>query len=88
MELEIGKVTHYYDHLHVAVLRLNEGLRTGDRLHIQGHSTDFTKKVTSMEVDHHTVTWVKPGDEVAIKVIEPAHEHDTVYRIAEEEFAP
>lgn len=87
MELEIGKVTHYYSHLHVAVLQLNEGLKTGDQVHILGHSTDFTQKVTSMEVDHHVVMWVKPGDNVAIKVIEPVHEHDMVYRVAEEEFA-
>ena len=87
MELEIGKVTHYYGHLHVAVLQLSEGLKTGDQVHILGHSTDFTQKVTSMEVDHHVVTWVKPGDNVAIKVIEPVHEHDRVFRIVEEEFA-
>ncbi len=87
MELEIGRVTHYYNHLGVAVLKLDEGIKTGDLIHILGHSTDFTQRVTSMEVEHHTVVWVKPGDDVALKVIEPVHEHDIVYRITEEEFA-
>jgi hypothetical protein len=86
MELEIGKVTHYYTHLNVAVLKLEDGLKVGDWIHILGHSTDFTQKVTSMEVEHHTVVWVKPGDDVAVKVIEPVHEHDIVYRVAEEAF--
>jgi len=51
-------------------------------------STSFTQRVASMEVNHHTVVWVKPGDDVAIKVIEPVHEHDVVYRVVEEAFEP
>ena len=87
MELEVGKVTHYYNHLGVAVLKLEDALKIGDWIHVQGHVTDFTQKVTSMEVDHHTVVWVKPGADVAIKVIEPVHEHDIVYLVTEEAFA-
>ena len=87
MEIEVGKITHYFNHLGVAVMRLDSELKVGDHIHILGHTTDFTQKVTSMEVNHHTVVWVKPGDDVALKVIEPVHEHDTVYRIAEEAFA-
>lgn len=83
MEIEIGKVTHYYNHLHVAVLRLDENLKLGDRVHFVGHSTDFIQTVTSMEVNHHSVLAVEPGDDVAIKVIEPVHEHDVVYRVME-----
>ena len=88
MELEIGKVIHYYNHLSVAVLTLEEGLKLGDQIHIFGHATDFTQRVTSMEVDHHTVLWVKPGDNMAIKVIQPVHVHDIVFRIVEEEMEP
>lgn len=83
MEVEIGKVTHYFNHLNVATLRLDENLKLGDRVHFVGHSTDFIQTVASMEVNHHSVLSVNPGDDVAIKVIEPVHEHDVVYRIAE-----
>jgi putative protease len=83
MEVQIGRVTHYYNHISVAVLKLNESLKLGDLIHIQGRSTDFTQRVGSMEVDHHAVVWVRPGDDVAIKVIEPVHEHDIVYRVVE-----
>lgn len=83
MEIEIGRVTHYFSHLSVVVLRLDENLKLGDRVHFVGHSTDFIQTVTSMEVNHHSVLAVNPGDDVAIKVIEPAHVHDVVYRIAE-----
>jgi putative protease len=83
MEVEIGRVTHYFNHLHVAVLSLTDSLKLGDKIHIIGHSTDLFERVSSMEVNHHPVIWVKPGDDVAIKVIEPVHEHDKVYRVVE-----
>ena len=88
MELEIGRVKHYYDHINVAVLKLDENLKLGDLIHILGHSTDLIQRVTSMEVEHHTILWVKPGDDVAVKVVEPVHEHDIVYRVVEESLEP
>jgi putative protease len=81
MEVEIGKITHYYNHLQVAVLKLNDSLKLGDRIHVLGHSTDLVERVTSMEVNHHVVVWVKPGEDVAIKVNEPVREHDVVFRV-------
>lgn len=83
MEVEIGRVTHYYSHLSVAVLQLDENLKLGDKIHILGHTTDFVQRVNSIEVEHHPVVWVKPGDHVAIKVIEHVREHDAVYRVLE-----
>lgn len=84
MEEEIGKVTHYYNHLQVAVLSLTNQLKLGDKIHILGHTTDLVERVASIEVDHHAVDWVEAGDNVAIKVNGPVHEHDTVYLIVEE----
>lgn len=88
MEVEIGKVQHYFSHLGVAVMSLVDDLKLGDRIHIYGHSTDFNQRVTSMEIEHHSVLWVKPGDNVAVRVIQPVHVHDTVYRVVEEELEP
>ena len=34
MEIEIGRITHYFDHLQVAVIKLNETLKLGDKIHI------------------------------------------------------
>ncbi len=83
MEIEIGRVTHYYNHLNVAVLSLQISLKIGDTIHFLGHLTDFTQRVTSMEIEHHNVITVKPGDDVAIKVIEPVRVHDMVYRVVQ-----
>jgi hypothetical protein len=84
MEVEVGKVTHYFSHLNVAVLKLTDSVKLGDEIHILGHTTDFTQRVFSMQVNHHEVLWVKPGDDVALKVTDPVREHDIVYRIVEE----
>ncbi len=84
MEVEIGKVVHYYNHINVAVLSLTDSLKIGDKIHIIGHATDFTERVSSMEVEHHSIVWVKPGDNVAVKVNQPVHEHDIVFRVTEE----
>lgn len=88
MEVEIGRVTHYYSHLNVAVLTLSDSLKLGDRIHFYGHSSDFTQRVSSMEIEHHSIVWVKPGDNVAIKVVQPVHVHDIVYRVVEEMLEP
>jgi hypothetical protein len=84
MEVAIGKVTHYYDHIGVAVMTLEDSLKLGDKIHIVGHSTDLIQRISSIQIEHHGVVWVKPGDNVAIRVIEPVHEHNIVYRIVEE----
>jgi len=81
MENHIGYITHFYDRISVAVLSLTETLNLGDQVHITGHSTDFTQDVTSMEIEHTKVTTVGPGDEVALKVIEPAKKGDKIFKI-------
>ena len=78
-----GVVTHSYSHLSVATVRLEPGttLHVGDVIHIHGHTTDFTQKVESLEVDHASVTEVGPNDDFGLKVIEHAREHDAVFRV-------
>ena len=78
----IGVVTHYYSHLSVATLRLESGtLRVGDVIHIRGHTTDFSQRVESLEVNHAPVTEVGPNDDFGLTVIQHAREHDVVYKL-------
>ena len=78
----IGVVTHYYSHLSVATLRLESGtLRVGDVIHIRGHTTDFSQRVESLEVNHAPATEVGPNDDFGLKVVEHAREHDVVYKL-------
>ena len=78
----IGVVTHYFSQQSVAVIKLGMGsLRVGDTICVKGHTTDFTQKVESMEVNHVSVEEVGPNDDFGIKVVAHAREHDVVYKI-------
>ncbi len=65
MEQRVGKVTHFYTHLCVAVLELSGELRVGDEIHILGHITDFTQLVELLEIEHKKVLAAGAGVEVA-----------------------
>ena len=81
-ETKIGTVTHYFNHIHVAAVLLTDGeLHEGDTIHIQGHTSDFTQKVRSMELDHKRIDTAGPGDDIGISVTDHAREHDTVYLV-------
>ncbi|NOH04852.1 MAG: hypothetical protein HND47_24230 [Chloroflexi bacterium] len=82
--VQIGQVTHYFDHINVAVLSLTEAIRVGDTVHILGHSTDFRQEVTSLQVEHQPVHEAKPGDDVAMKVAQRVHVHDKVFKLTDE----
>jgi len=80
-ETKIGVVTHYYAHIGVAVIQLDQKpLRVEDRIHVKGHTTDFTQSVESMEVDHQPVTQVKAGEIFGMKVTQHVRVGDTVYK--------
>ena len=82
-EQRIGVVTHYYSHLSVVAMQLEPGttLRVGDVIHIRGHTTDFSQRVESLEVNHAPVTEVGPNDDFGLTVIQHAREHDVVYKL-------
>lgn len=81
-EQPVGVVTHFFKGPSVAIVSVTEGeLAVGDEIHIVGHTSDFTEKITSMEVDHEVVERATKGHEVAIKVVERARPHDKVMKV-------
>jgi putative protease len=81
-EQRIGVVTHYFGHLQVAAVDLTDGeLRTGDTIHIKGHTSDFTQRVESMQIEHQPVEKAAAGQTVGLRVNEHAREHDVVYKV-------
>ncbi len=78
----VGKVTHYFGKAKVAVIKIIEGqLCVGDTIHIVGHTSDFTQKLDSMQIEHAPLQVANIGDEVGVQVNEHAREHDRVYRV-------
>jgi translation initiation factor IF-2 len=76
----VGKVTHYFDRIGVAVLELTDRIKVGDTLHFLGHSTDFKQLVSSLQIEHQNVSEAKPGQEVALKVLQKVHPNDVVFK--------
>jgi translation elongation factor EF-1alpha len=77
----VGTVTHFFDHISVAVLTLTETIRVGDSLHFLGHGTDFKQEITSLQIEHKPVDAAKPGEDVAVKVIQRVHPNDSVFKV-------
>lgn len=80
-EKEVGKITHYYDHLQVAVVSLSDSLKVGDKVHIVGHSEDFSQTITSIQADHKNIEVAKAKEEIGLKVDQKVHENSKVYKI-------
>ena len=81
MGTQIGKVTHFFGKIQVAVLDLSAELKVGDHIHFHGSSTDFSQEVTSMQVEHENIESAGPGDEVAIKVKERVRVGDDIFKV-------
>lgn len=84
MEVEIGKVAHFFTNIGVAVIELTDKIVTGDTIHIKGATTDFTQKVESMQINHAPVKEAKEGQSIGLKVKERVREGDKVYKVIEE----
>lgn len=78
----IGRVTHYFSNIEVAVIDLTAPLKMGDVINIVGgQETDFEQEVGSMQIDHKDVKSAKKGDSVGMKVDEKVHEGYKVFKI-------
>lgn len=78
---QVGKVTHYYDKIGVAIVNLSSLLSIGDLIKVVGKGGDFTQKVSSMQIEHENVEKARKGDVVGIKVEQKVKENDLVYAV-------
>lgn len=76
----IGKVTHYYTHIKVAIVKFKTNVRAGTELYFKGATTDFTEAAKSMQFDHEPVTIAKKGKQIGIKLKKRVREGDLVYK--------
>jgi translation elongation factor EF-1alpha len=80
-DVEIGTVTDFFAKPVVAGIELSATLRTGDKIHIKGSTTDMELIVESMQIERVNITEGKPGDLVGIKVLDRVRRGDKVYRV-------
>jgi putative protease len=77
----IGKVSHYFSKIGVAVIDLSDSLKVGDTIRISGGETDFTQTVESMQAEHQNIEEAKAGDSIGVKVAQKVREDYKVYKI-------
>jgi len=78
----IGKITHYYGTINVAIVELSAALKKGDKVHIKGNTTDFEQEVTSMQIDHADIAEAKKKSVIGLKVDQKVRNDDEVYLIS------
>ena len=78
---EIGRISHFFTKISVAVIELTSTLSVGDRIVIKGPTTDLEQTVNSMQIEHENVKVAKAGQSIGLKVDERVREDDTVYKI-------
>ena len=75
----IGKITHFFPKISVAVIELEGNIKTGDTIEVEGHGAVFEQKIDSMQVNHVNVAAAKKGEAIGMKVIQPVHAGDVVF---------
>lgn len=82
-EVEVGKVTDFFAKPVVAGIELSGILRTGDKIHILGSTTDMELVVDSMQIDRANIVEGKLADLIGIKVPDRVRRGDKVYKVTE-----
>ena len=75
----IGKITHFYGHLNVAIVKFNKAVKVGTEVRFKGVTTDFKEMISSMQFEHKPIEASKKGQEVGIKVSGKVREGDEVF---------
>jgi putative protease len=82
-KIRIGKISHFYSKISVAVVELEDTLNVGDTISIEGIATNVTQTVDSMQIEHEGVQTAKKGQSIGLRVNDKVRENDVVYKIIE-----
>ena len=63
---EVGEVSHFFDKIAVAALKLSGELKNGDKIKFE--RAGIEQVVSSMQINQQVVEQAKVGDEIGIKV--------------------
>jgi GTPase len=78
--VEVGRVTHFFTRISVAVVELSAALAVGDTILVKGPSTDFEQVVESMQIEHENIERAEAGQSIGLKTEQRVREEDTVYK--------
>jgi len=77
----VGKISHYFSKIGVGVIELSDELKIGDRISIEGATTNVQQTVRTMQIEHAEVQSAGSGDAIGMKVDQRVREGDLVYKL-------
>ena len=77
----VGTITHFFDKISVAVIKVNAPISVGDEIAIEGPQTNIKMKISSMQVEHEAIKSAKKGDDIGMKVPSPVRAKDQVFKV-------
>jgi hypothetical protein len=77
---EIGRITHFFSKINVAVIELKAPLKVGDTIVVKGPKTDFQQVVDSMQIEHENVQTALAGQSIGLRVEQRVRETDVVFK--------
>ncbi|MEW5955137.1 MAG: EF-Tu/IF-2/RF-3 family GTPase [Candidatus Micrarchaeota archaeon] len=78
-EEPVGKITHFFDKIGVAVVELSGVLKVGDRIKVSG-SNEFEQTVASMQIEKQQVERAGAGQSIGLKVAGEVRKGDLVFK--------
>lgn len=80
-QIKIGTITHYYDKIGVAIIKLDKTLKKGQEVEFKDRQGEivFTQAIDSIEIERKPVDEAKKGDDIGIKVDQPTKPGWQVY---------
>ncbi|MFQ6105466.1 MAG: EF-Tu/IF-2/RF-3 family GTPase [Candidatus Hydrothermarchaeaceae archaeon] len=82
MAEKVGEVFTYFAKIGVAGVKITDGsLSVGDKIKIEGATTNIEQTVDSMQIDKNSVQSAEKGQSVGIKVKDRVRPNDVVYKV-------
>lgn len=79
---KIGKVTHFYDKLGVAIVELAADLSVGDKIKfVRGGEDIFEQTVDSIQIEHEKKESAGKGEVVGLKTEKEVKEGSDVFKL-------
>jgi len=76
----LGKITHYYDKIGVAIIELQGTLKVGETVKLKKGDEETEQTVNSIQIEKAAVDSANKGAIVGIKVDQPVKEGTEVYQ--------
>jgi putative protease len=79
---KVGKVTHYYDKIGVAIVELDGTISVNDKVKFVKNGKDlFEQVVDSIQIEHEKVSSATKGTVVGLKTDQAVMEGTEVYKL-------